>query len=95
MLSLKKLSPTRLIKNEFYNKVTEAEDRGASVEEMKELLGRGRSKKGIFEGDLIEGELEIGQIASHINDLPSAAEVIKSIVSDFNAKANKLSDLSL
>ncbi|TFD93731.1 nitronate monooxygenase [Dysgonomonas capnocytophagoides] len=95
MLSLKKLSPTRLIKNEFYNKVTEAEDRGASVEEMRELLGRGRSKKGIFEGDLIEGELEIGQIASHINDLPSAAEVIKSIVSDFNAKANKLSDLSL
>lgn len=95
MLSLKKLSPTRLIKNEFYNKVTEAEDRGASVEEMRELLGRGRSKKGIFEGDLVEGELEIGQIASHINDLPSAGEVVQSIISEFNEKAQKLSDFSL
>lgn len=95
MLSLKKLSPTRVIKNEFYNKVTEAEDRGASVEEMRELLGRGRSKKGIFEGDLVEGELEIGQVASLINDLPSAAEVVKSIVDEFNAKAHSLSTLSL
>jgi len=93
-LSLKKLSPTRLIKNEFYKQVQEAEDRGASAEEMRELLGRGRSKKGIFEGDLVEGELEIGQIASHIKSLPTASEVINSIVSEFNDAAKKLSGAS-
>jgi len=86
MLSLKKVSPTRLIKNEFYNQVQAAEDRGASVEEMRELLGRGRSKKGIFEGDLVEGELEIGQIVSLINDLPSAAAVVKNIIDEYNIR---------
>lgn len=94
MLSLKKLSPTRLIKNEFYKQVQEAEDKGASVEEMRELLGRGRSKKGIFEGDLVQGELEIGQIASHIKSLPTAGEVIESIISEFNNTAKKLSGTS-
>ena len=63
-LLLKKLSPTRLVKGEFTTAVEEAEARGASAEEMKELLGKGRSKKGIFEGNLQEGELEIGQVAS-------------------------------
>jgi enoyl-[acyl-carrier protein] reductase II len=86
MLSLKKLSPTRLIKNEFYNQVQTAEDKGASVEEMRELLGRGRSKKGIFEGDLVNGELEIGQVASLINDLPSAADVVKHIIGEYNIR---------
>jgi len=86
ILSLKKLSPTRLIKNEFYNQVQAAEDRGASVEEMRELLGRGRSKKGIFEGDLVNGELEIGQVVSLINHLPSAADVIKSMVGEYNIR---------
>lgn len=90
MLSLKKLSPTRLIKNEFYQKVQEAEDRGASVEEMREILGRGRSKKGIFEGDLIDGELEIGQIASLIDDLPSAAKVVEDIIGEYNAKVTDI-----
>lgn len=94
VLSLKKLSPTRLIKNHFYEQVKEAEDRGASVEEMRELLGRGRSKKGIFEGDLNEGELEIGQIASHIKDLSTTEEVIKSIIDEFNHSAKALSGLS-
>lgn len=94
MLALKKLSPTRLIKNEFFNQVKEAEDRGASVEEMRSLLGKGRSKKGIFEGDLVEGELEIGQIASLIDDLPSAKSVVDSIISEFNDSAYKLSELS-
>ena len=60
MLSLKKLSPTRLLKNDFYNNVQNAEDKGASSDELKVLLGRGRAKKGMFEGDLSEGELEIG-----------------------------------
>ncbi len=90
MLSLKKLSPTRLIKNEFYNKVQTAEDKGASVEEMREILGRGRSKKGIFEGDLINGELEIGQISSLIDNLPTAEEVIKNIIAEYNETVKEL-----
>jgi Dioxygenases related to 2-nitropropane dioxygenase len=94
ILSLKKLSPTRLIKNHFYEQVKEAEDRGASPEEMRELLGRGRSKKGIFEGDLKEGELEIGQIASHIKKLSPVEEVVKSIIDEFNHSAKALSGLS-
>ncbi|MDU1905645.1 MAG: nitronate monooxygenase [Dysgonomonas sp.] len=94
VLSLKKLSPTRLIKNHFYEQVKEAEDRGASPEEIRELLGRGRSKKGIFEGDLNDGELEIGQIASHIKSLPPVKEVITSIIDEFNHSAKALSGLS-
>lgn len=94
VLSLKKLSPTRLIKNEFYQQVQTAEDRGATVEEMRELLGKGRSKKGMFEGNLIDGELEIGQIASYVRDIPSATDVVKSIISEFNEEAKRLSGLS-
>lgn len=90
ILSLKKLSPTRLIKNEFYQKVQDAEDRGASVEEMREILGRGRAKKGIFEGDLVEGELEIGQIAALIDDLPAAGDVVKEIIQEYNAKIDSI-----
>ncbi len=94
LLSLKKVGPTRLIKNEFYKQVQEAEDRGASPEEIKTLLGKGRAKKGIFEGDLIEGELEIGQIASLIKDLPLAGDVVKSIIAEFNAGVKALSGIS-
>lgn len=94
ILSLKKLSPTRLIKNDFFKKVQEAEDRAASVEEMRELLGKGRAKKGIFEGDLVEGELEIGQISALINDLPMVEEVVNSIVTEFNEKTSELSKVS-
>lgn len=90
MLSLKKLSPTRLIKNDFYNTVQAAEDRGATPEEMRELLGRGRSKKGIFEGNLAEGELEIGQISSLIEDLPTAGEVVHSIIAEYNIKVENI-----
>lgn len=90
MLSLKKVSPTRLIKNEFYQAVQAAEDRGATAEEIREILGRGRSKKGIFEGDLIEGELEIGQIASLIDDLPSVAGVIDEIINEYNNKVSEI-----
>lgn len=82
-LLLKKLSPTRLVKGSFATAVEEAEARGASVEEMKELLGKGRAKKGIFEGDLQEGELEIGQVASLFRETQPAAEVIKEIMEDF------------
>lgn len=94
VLSLKKLSPTRLIKNEFYNQVQSAEDRGASVEEMRELLGKGRSKRGIFEGNLVDGELEIGQIASLLKDIPTAEEVVRSVIAEFNIRAKSFSDIS-
>ncbi len=93
LLSLKKVSPTRLVKNEFYKKVQEAEDRGASNEELRELLGRGRSKKGIFEGDLVDGELEIGQISSLIEDLPTAAKVIENIIDEFNHQLEKFKNI--
>lgn len=84
ILSLKQLAPTRLIKNDFYQQVHEAETRGASTDELKELLGKGRAKKGIFEGDLFEGELEIGQAASLIKDLESVKQVMNELVNDYN-----------
>lgn len=90
VLSLKKLAPTRLIKNEFYHQVKEMEDRGASVDEFRELLGRGRAKKGIFEGDLVDGELEIGQIASIIHEIVPAADVVDEIIGEFNEKIEEL-----
>uniref|UniRef100_UPI0025F03FC8 NAD(P)H-dependent flavin oxidoreductase n=1 Tax=uncultured Alistipes sp. TaxID=538949 RepID=UPI0025F03FC8 len=93
MLALKKISPTRLIRNDFYRAVEEAENRGASAEELRELLGRGRSKKGIFEGDLKDGELEIGQVTSLIRDLPPAGEIIRSIVAEYNAAIGELKAL--
>jgi len=83
-LALKKVSPVRLIKNEFYNRVNEAELRGASEEELREMLGRGRSKKGMFEGDLNEGELEIGQIASCIDDIPTVEKIMKTLMEEYN-----------
>jgi enoyl-[acyl-carrier protein] reductase II len=79
MLTLKKLVPTRLMKNEFFHRIAAAEDRGASAEELKELLGKGRAKKGIFEGDLKEGALEIGQVASLIDEIPTVAQVMREL----------------
>lgn len=79
MLSMKKLMPVRLLKNRFFDEVREAEIRGAGEEEMKQLLGRGRAKKGMFEGELEEGELEIGQVSALIKDIKPAADVVKEI----------------
>ena len=93
MLALKKIGATRLIRNEFYDKVKAAEDSGASAEQMKELLGKGRAKRGIFEGDLVEGELEIGQIASLLKDLPPAKEVLRHIVEEYNDKVKTSFDI--
>ena len=90
-LMLKQLAPTRLIKNNFYKQVEEAELRGASVEELNELLGKGRAKKGIFEGDLEEGELEIGQAAALINKTETAQEAVDDIISEFNATIENIS----
>ncbi|MDI3505194.1 MAG: enoyl-[acyl-carrier protein] reductase [Bacteroidota bacterium] len=94
MLALKKIAPTRLIRNEFYEKVKEMEDRGASKEELQTLLGHGRAKKGIFEGDLVEGELEIGQIASSIRQIVPAAQVVSEMIEDFNRTVERLKNLS-
>jgi enoyl-[acyl-carrier protein] reductase II len=82
-LTLKELTPVRLIKNDFFNKVQEAYVKDASVEELKELLGRGRAKKGMFQGDLMEGELEIGQIASVIDEIKPAAQILEEIVNEY------------
>ena len=95
VLSLKKLAPTRLIKNEFYHQVKEMEDRGATPEEFRELLGRGRAKKGIFEGDLVEGELEIGQIASIVKEIEPASKVVEEIISEYNEAIDKLASQKL
>lgn len=83
-LLLKKLSPTRLVKGGFRQAVEEAEARGASADELRELLGRGRAKLGIFEGDLENGELELGQVASLIRQSQTVAEVMKEITTEYD-----------
>ncbi len=89
MVSLKELAPVRLIKNDFYLGLQELYKKGASVEELKEYLGRGRSKKGMFEGDLVEGELEIGQIVGLIHKIDIVQNIINEVVAEFNqAKAD-------
>lgn len=83
MLTLKEVTPVRLIKNPFYNQLEEAYKAGKQVDELKELLGRGRAKKGMFEGDLVEGELEIGQIAGLIHKVMPASEIMDELISDY------------
>ncbi len=82
-LTLKEITPVRLIKNEFYKKVEEAYSKCNSLDELKELLGRGRAKRGMFEGDLIEGELEIGQISSIIDEIKPAATIIEDVLREY------------
>ena len=91
VLTLKQLVPVRLIRNKFYQKIEEAEHRGAGVDELKEILGRARAKKGMFEGDLEEGELEIAQIADSIKEIKPAAEILQDIWAEFIEAKEKLS----
>lgn len=91
-LSLKNLTPVRLIKNKFYQQVADAESKGSSVEELKALLGRGRAKKGMFEGDLEEGELEIGQVSSLFDKIQPAAEVVNEIWNEYLECRRRLVD---
>ena len=91
MLTLKQLTPVRMIKNKFYKEVQEAENRGATVEELKSLLGRARAKKGMFEGQLEEGELEIGQVSANLDNILPAAKIIDEVWQEFKeALANPL-----
>lgn len=93
LLAMKKLMPVRLLKNEFFEKVHAAELRGADQEEMKNILGRARAKKGMFEGDLVEGELEIGQVSALINEIIPAAEIVKEMIAEFNQSVTEINPL--
>ena len=84
-LSLKKLTPVRLLRNEFYEKVRLAENSNATIAELAMLLGRGRAKNGMFDGNTTEGELEIGQVSSMIKDILPAAEIVKELWNEYNA----------
>ncbi len=90
MLCLKKIAPTRLIKNELYERIKEAEDCGAGTEELREILGKAASKRGIFEGELETGELEIGQIASGIKSIDSASDIVVRMMKEFEDERKKI-----
>jgi enoyl-[acyl-carrier protein] reductase II len=91
-LTLKELAPVRLIKNKFYNDIQELYSRCPSVEDLKALLGRGRAKKGMFEGDLVEGELEIGQIAGLIHNIKSVESIINEVIQEFQIVSKDIQD---
>lgn len=92
-LTMKKLVPVRMLRNAFFEKVRRAELSGASPEELSEILGHGRAKKGMFEGDMEEGELEIGQVAGTIHEIKSAGQIINEIVTGFNQTTEQFSGL--
>jgi enoyl-[acyl-carrier protein] reductase II len=94
-LSLKRLVPVRLIKNEFFQKVSEAEERGAPRHELAEILGKARAKKGMFEGDMVEGELEIGQVAGLIDEILPAAKILENIVNEFKSAQLEVARINL
>ncbi len=89
-LMLKELTPVRLIKNSFFDQVDAAEKAGKSVEELRELLGRGRAKKGMFEGDLDEGELEIGQVAAQLNEIEPVQTIMERLIAEYHAAKAEL-----
>ncbi|MCB0396646.1 MAG: nitronate monooxygenase [Flavobacteriales bacterium] len=89
-LTLKELTPVRLLKNKFYTQVKDAYQHQASIESLRELLGKRRSKRGMFEGDLDEGELEIGQVAATINDIKPAADILRSIISEYEVARKRV-----
>lgn len=93
-LSMKSLMPVRLLKNDFYRAVEKAEAEGANRAILMELLGRGRAKKGMFEGDLFEGELEIGQVASYVNEIKPAAQILNEVWTEFIREKERICKLS-
>lgn len=94
-LTLKELAPVRLLKNKFYQDVAALYTKGPSIEELKALLGRARAKRGMFEGDLEEGELEIGQVSGQINDIKPAGIILEDMVKEFNITKNRMESISI
>ena len=94
-LTLKELAPVRMMKNKFYQEVMQAYANCATQEELRDLLGRARAKRGMFEGDLEDGELEIGQVSAQIDDILPAAEIVQNIVQEFNEAATQLGSWKL
>jgi enoyl-[acyl-carrier protein] reductase II len=94
MLSLKKSGPVRMLKNRFWEQLKQLEDSGATADQLAELLGKGRAKRGIFEGDLAEGELEIGQAAAFVDEIQPVSAILEKIIQEFNQTAGKLSTLN-
>ena len=94
VLTLKEITPVRLLKNQFYQQVMQAYQNKQSVEKIKQLLGKGRAKKGIFEGDLEEGELEIGQVAAGITQLQTVEEIINEFKNDYQMAYNQMMHLN-
>ena len=92
---MKSLIPVRLLRNKFFEQIFNAESNCASREEIQKLLGKGRAKKGIFEGDLAEGELEIGQAASLIDNILPVSEIMKNFIDDFQSALIELQNPSL
>lgn len=90
MLTLKQLAPVRLVKNKFFEQIQEAQIKGASVDDLRIMLGRGRAKKGMFEGDLDEGELEIGQVSAMITQLQTVNEVMQQIITEYNQRLQQI-----
>jgi len=93
-LTLKELAPVRLLENPFAEQVRQAYAGGAGIEELRELLGRGRAKKGMFEGDIIEGELEIGQVSAMISGIRPVADIMADLVSGYNDALRKFQNFS-
>jgi len=94
-LMLKEITPVRLLKNEFYNQIVSAYDKGATKEDLRALLGRGRAKKGMFLGDLEDGELEVGQISANMDAIKPAGEIVQEIIEEFQIIKNKVSKMML
>ena len=92
MLTLKELTPVRLMKNSFFIKVESAYENCATNEQLNELLGRGRAKRGMFEGDLVEGELEVGQSSGLISEMKPAGEIVSEIINEFKVALNERGD---
>ncbi|MFT6994709.1 MAG: enoyl-[acyl-carrier protein] reductase II, partial [Maribacter sp.] len=93
-LTLKELAPVRLLKNKFYEDVQNGYANGYSPEQLKQLLGRARAKKGMFEGDMEEGELEIGQVSALIHDIKPAADIVVELMADFKKAIDGIDDLA-
>jgi NAD(P)H-dependent flavin oxidoreductase YrpB (nitropropane dioxygenase family) len=94
-LTMKQISPTRMIKNDFFQLIDNAEKSGAIIDELREIIGKGRTKKGIFEGELDDGELEIGQIASSIKQIRTVSEAMVQMIDEYNAVIRRLGTASL